>query len=102
MAYQLRERDPTTVEEMKINVVKVEANLLAKRAKLRIEIRFTFKEEPSFSSSDSKLDNLVKAMEKKDGEDDSGYRTPPRELQGGPKIQNPNFKGNPAKIKKRE
>jgi len=34
MAYQLREHDPTTLEDMQKNVVSVEANLLAKRARM--------------------------------------------------------------------
>lgn len=50
MAYHLRERNPTTLEKMQKNVVSVEANLLAKKAKLRVEKRVTIKEEP-FSSS---------------------------------------------------
>lgn len=47
MAYQLRERDPTTLEEIKANALKVEANLLAKKEKLKAERRATIKEEPS-------------------------------------------------------
>ena len=31
MEYQLRERDPTTLDEMQANAPKVEANLLAKK-----------------------------------------------------------------------
>lgn len=37
MAYQLRERDPTTLEEMQWNAVSVEANLLIKKSKSKPE-----------------------------------------------------------------
>jgi len=46
---------------MQKNDVSVEANLLAKKSKLRVKKRMTIKEEPS-SSSDVKLDTLVKNM----------------------------------------
>ena len=35
MAYQLREHDPTTLEDMEKNVLSVETNLLAKRTRMR-------------------------------------------------------------------
>lgn len=63
MVYQLGERNSTTLGGIQKNVVSVEANLLSKKAKLRIEKRETIKEEPS-SSSDVKIDTLVKTMEK--------------------------------------
>lgn len=37
MAYQLRERDPTTLEEMQQNVLSVEPNLLIKKSKSKPE-----------------------------------------------------------------
>jgi len=37
MAFELRERDLTTLEEMKANAIKVEPNMLAKKAKLKSE-----------------------------------------------------------------
>ena len=49
MAYQLRERDPITLEDMQKIAVSVEANLLAKRARARAEKKVTIKEEPSTS-----------------------------------------------------
>jgi hypothetical protein len=64
MYYQLRERNPATLEEMQRNVVSVEANLLAKRARLRIERRVTIKEEPSTPYVDEKIDSLVRTMER--------------------------------------
>jgi hypothetical protein len=64
MSYQLRERNSTTLEDMQKSAISVEANLLAKRARQRSERRVTIKEEPSTSTSDSKLDSLAKAMER--------------------------------------
>ena len=57
MVYQLRERDPTTLEDMQKIVVSVEANLLAKRARTRAKKRVTVKEEAS--PSDSKMDTSI-------------------------------------------
>lgn len=48
---------------MQKNVVSVEAKLLAKKSMLRSKKRVTIKEEPS-SSSNVKLDTLVKIMER--------------------------------------
>jgi hypothetical protein len=64
MSYQLRERNSTTLEDMQKSAISVEANLLAKRACQRSERRITIKEEPSTSTSDSKLDSLVREMER--------------------------------------
>ena len=49
MAYQLRERDPATLEDMQKIAVSVEANLLAKRARTKGEKKVTIKEEVSTS-----------------------------------------------------
>lgn len=62
MSYQLRERNLETLEQMQSNAVSVEANLLAKRARMRNERRVTIKDEPS--TSDCKIDNLAKSMER--------------------------------------
>ena len=56
MSYQLRERNYATLEDMQKSVVSVEENLLARRARQRIERSVTIKEDPSTSSSDAKLD----------------------------------------------
>lgn len=45
MAYQLQERDPATLEDMHKNVVSVDANLLAKRARMRSKKRVIIKGE---------------------------------------------------------
>ena len=47
MAYQLKERAPETLDDVQKVVVTVEANLIAKRNRARLEKRVTFKEEPS-------------------------------------------------------
>ena len=64
MAYQLRERDPLTLEDMKRGAVSVEANLIDKRARMKNENRVTYREEAVASTSDTKIDNLVKTMER--------------------------------------
>lgn len=62
MAYQLRERNPATLEDMQSNVVSVDANLLEKKSKMKIERKVTMKEKPT-TSFDAMLDNLVNTME---------------------------------------
>lgn len=62
MEYQLRERDPPSLEEMQENSIKVEANILAKKANLKSKWGVTIKEEPSTSVVDHKIDNLVKVV----------------------------------------
>jgi hypothetical protein len=64
MSYQLRERNYGTLEEIQRDVVSVEGNLLSKRDRQRTEKRVNIKEEPSTSSSDAKLDSLVRNMER--------------------------------------
>lgn len=49
MAYQLWEREPTTLEEMQKIVISVEANLNDKRARLKAEKKVSIKEEASTS-----------------------------------------------------
>ena len=62
ISYQLRERNHETLEHMQSNVVSVEANLLAKRARMRNERRVAIKDEPS--TSNIKIDSLAKSMER--------------------------------------
>jgi hypothetical protein len=50
MAYQLRERNYVTLEDMQKRAVSLEENLLARRARKITERRVTMKEEPSTSS----------------------------------------------------
>ena len=58
MAYQLRERDPGTLEDMKKIAVSVEANLNARRARMKAEKKVAIKEEASTS------DKMLRKMEK--------------------------------------
>jgi len=100
MAYQLRVRDPTTLEDMQENALKVEANLLAKKAKTKHEKKKS--EEPSSSSStDYKIDILLRIVEKLMDRIGITGRAPPRENKTG-KIQNPNFRRNQPQIRQRD
>ena len=62
MAYQLKERAPQTLEEAQKVAVTVEANLIAKRNRARLEKRVAFKEEPS--AFDQKLDAIISGMKR--------------------------------------
>lgn len=84
MAYQLRERDPTTLEDMQNNAVSIEANLLAKRARMKTEKKVIIKEEAS--SSDIKADYILWKIEKM-----FDRLTIVDKLEN--KIRNPNFRG---------
>jgi hypothetical protein len=102
MSYQLRERNSTTLEDMQKSAISVEANLLAKRARQRTERRVTIKEEPSTSTSDSKLDSLAREMERMMERLTVSERNPPRENPPAPQIWNPNFRRNPPQIRQRD
>jgi hypothetical protein len=99
MSYQLRERNSTTLEGMQKSEISVEVNLLAKRARQRIERRVTIKEEPSTSTSNSKLDSLAREMERMMEILTVSKRNPPRENSPAPQIQNPNIRRNPPQIR---
>jgi len=80
MEYQLRERDPATLEDMHKITVSVEANLLAKRARVKTEKKVTIKEEAS--SSDHLLHKIEKMFDRLTIVD-----TPKTQ------VRNPNFRG---------
>ena len=61
MAFQLRERNPPTLEDMQSITVTVESNLLSKRAKDMSERRIPLKEE--ISLFEQKLDAIIKGMD---------------------------------------
>ena len=61
----MRERNLETLEQMQINFVSVEANLLAKKARLRNEMRVTIKEETSTSKFENK--SIRKKIRENDG-----------------------------------
>jgi len=91
MSYQLRERNPPTLEEMQSVVVSVEANLLAKMARVRNEKRTGMEET---SPSDLKIDNLAKNMEGIMERIGNMERKPQWDNQQAPPIRNPNFRNN--------
>jgi len=64
MSYQLRERNSPTLEAIQRDDVSVEANLQAKRPRMRIERQVAFKEESSTSVVEAKIDSLVRTMER--------------------------------------
>ena len=91
MAYQLRERDPATLEEMQKIAVSVEANLNDKRARMKAEKKVTIKEEAS--TSDQVLRKVEKMIER------LAIDKPDTQ------IRNPNFRGQQQpqfRIKQRE
>ena len=95
MAYQLRERDYLTLEDMQKGAVSVEANMIEKRNRLRLEKRVAYKDDitPSASTSDTKIDNLVKVMERMLEKINLNDRVPPREPQNNQnKNRNQNYR----------
>jgi hypothetical protein len=62
MAFQLRERNTTTLEEMQGIAVDVEANLLIKRSKVKN------KEKEQLKSLEAKLDILANTCKRDDAE----------------------------------
>lgn len=89
MAYQLKERAPNSLSEMKNVAVTVEENLIAKRNKARAERRITFKEEPS--PLDKKIDALISNVGRLL---DNVERKPTWDGQQNNTVRNPNFKRN--------
>jgi len=61
MAFQLRERNTTTLKEMQDGAISVEANLLIKRPKIKAEEREKITKE-QLKSSEAKLDILASTM----------------------------------------
>jgi hypothetical protein len=102
MSFQLRERNAATLEDMQKSAISVEANLLAKRADQRSERRVTIKEEPSTSTTDSRLDSLTRAVELMMERITVSEINPPRDNAPAPQVQNPNFKRNPLQIRQRD
>jgi len=92
MAFQLRERNPPTLEDMQSVAVSVEANLLAKRARVRNERMTPLKDETS--PFDQKMDALVKGMEKLMDRIEVIERKPHLDSQQEPRVRNPNFRKN--------
>ena len=64
MAYELRDKEYNTLEDMQKGAVSVEANLIEKKARMRAEKRVTYRDENVASTSDPNYDRLSKNMEK--------------------------------------
>jgi len=92
MAYQLKERAPQTLAEMQNVAVSVEANLIAKRNRARMERRTTFKEEPS--ALDQKLDANINGLQRLAERVENVERKASWEGQQSSTIRNPNFRKN--------
>ena len=92
MEDQLSERNPPTLEEMQSVAVSVEANLLAKRARVKNERRGTSKDEAS--PSHLKIDGLAKSMEKLMDIIDNMERKPQWDNQQAPLVRNSNSRKN--------
>ena len=65
MAYQLRERDFATLEDMQKGALSMEVNLMEKRARMKTEKRVSFREENVPSTSNSKMERMMEEMMKK-------------------------------------
>ena len=65
MAYQLKERDLATLEEMQKGALSVEVNLMEKRARMKNEKRVYFREESKLSTSNTKMERMMEEMMKK-------------------------------------
>jgi hypothetical protein len=63
MAFQLRERNTATLDEMQNIAVDVKANLLIKRSKVRNKEKVKNKEKEQLKSSEAKLNILASTME---------------------------------------
>ena len=92
MAYQLRERAPPSLADMQNIAVSVEANLIAKRNRARMERRTTFKEEPS--AFEQKLDAIIKRMDRLGDRVETIERKSLWEGQQSNTARNPNFRKN--------
>lgn len=102
MAYQLREKDLATLEEMQRSAVCVEENLIAKRARMRSGKIVMIKEEPVASTSYAKIDIMMRTMERIMERINLNERTVPRENQPSPQNRNQNVRRNPPQIRQRE
>ena len=64
MAYELRDKEYTTLEDMQKGAVNIEANLIEKRVKLRSEKRVTYRDDNVASTSDPNNERMCKDVEK--------------------------------------
>ena len=90
MAYQLKERDCQSLEEAQRVAVTVEANLIAKRNRAKLEKRTVFKEEPF--AFDQKLDAIFNGMKRIGDRVESVERKSSWEAPQNNPPRNPNFR----------
>jgi len=90
MAYQLRERAPRSLEDMKSIAISVEANLISKQARARAKRRMPIKEEPS--TFEQKLDAIIKGMDRLGDIVETIERKSPWDGQPNNTRRNPNLK----------
>ena len=64
MAYELRDKEYNTLEDMQKGAITIEANLMEKRARLRAEKRVTYRDDTVASTSDPHYDRLSKNVER--------------------------------------
>lgn len=93
IAFQLREREPETLEDSQKAAVTVEANLIAKRNRARLEKRSIYKEEPT--TFDQKLDAILNSMKRLGDRVESVERKASWEAPQNNPPRNPNFRRNP-------
>jgi len=92
MAFQLRERNPPTLEDMQSVAISVEANLLSKRAGVRNKRRTPLKDEAS--PFDQKMNSLAKRIERFMDRIKVTKRKPHWDNQQANPVRNPNFRKN--------
>ena len=93
IAFQLREREPETLEDAQKAAFTIEANLIAKRNRARLEKRSIYKEEPT--AFDQKLDAILNGMKRLGDRVESVERKASWEAPQNNPIRNPNFRRNP-------
>ena len=89
---------------MQRRAINVETNLNSRRDILKIEKKVTYKEEDGPSTSDAKIDSLVRTMESVMEIINLNEREPPRKNQTNPQNRNinQNFRRDPPQIRQRE
>jgi len=87
----LRERESATLAEMQSDVVKVEVNLIAVKKSKMGKTKLKEEEKPSSSTSEDKLDSMMKTMENFMERLDLGNTSAPP-MHHEPQFRNPQFK----------
>ena len=64
MAYEIRDKEYNTLEDMQKGAVNIEANLIEKKARLKAERRVTYRDDHVASTSDQNYDKLSKNVDR--------------------------------------